>query len=198
MLGNSAIDIQLHDTYFVVAHFHIVMGVAAFFGMFAGVYHWFPRFFGRFMNDTLGYIHFYVTLIGGYAIFFPMHFMTGLPRRYYTFANFETFNNFNFLTQFISIAAIIVFFAQLLFIVNFFYSIFKGRRVDVTKTEDGYTYGNPWEATTLEWTAPIERIHGNWPGEIPSVYRWPYDYSVNGKTYTPQSTPLAPGEIEHK
>ena len=198
MLGNSPIDIQLHDTYFVVAHFHIVMGVAAFFGMFAGVYHWFPRFYGRFMNDTLGYIHFYITLIGGYAIFFPMHFMTGLPRRYYTFANFETFNNFNFLTQFISICAIVVFTAQILFVVNFFYSIFKGRKVDVERTEDGHTYGNPWDGTTLEWTAPIERIHGNWPGEIPSVHRWPYDYSVNDKPYISQDTPLAPGEVEHK
>ncbi len=191
MLGNSAIDIQLHDTYFVVAHFHIVMGVAAFFGMFAGVYHWFPRFYGRYMNDTLGYIHFYITLIGGYAIFFPMHFMTGLPRRYYAFTNFETFSNFNGLVEFISICAIIVFLAQILFIVNFFYSIFKGRKLEGE-------YNNPWGGNTLEWTAPVERIHGNWPGEIPTVYRWPYDYSVNGKDFTPQSVPLAPGEVEHK
>jgi cytochrome c oxidase subunit 1 len=191
MLGNSAIDIQLHDTYFVVAHFHIVMGVAAFFGMFAGVYHWFPRFYGRFMNDTLGYIHFYITLIGGYAIFFPMHFMTGLPRRYYTFSNFETFSSFDGLVVFISIAAMIVFLAQILFIVNFFYSIFKGRKVEGEVC-------NPWGGTTLEWTAPVERIHGNWPGEIPSVHRWPYDYSVNGKDFITQDTPLAPGEVEHK
>jgi cytochrome c oxidase subunit 1 len=191
MLGNSAIDIQLHDTYFVVAHFHIVMGVAAFCGMFAGVYHWFPRFYGRFMNETLGLIHFWVTLIGAYAIFFPMHFMTGLPRRYFSFANFETFNNFNNLTEFISIAAIVVFFAQLVFIVNFFYSIFKGRKLEGE-------YNNPWGGTTLEWTAPVERLHGNWPGEIPTVYRWPYDYSVNGRSFIPQDEPLAPGEVEHK
>src|ERR1700754_2728922 len=94
-LGNSTIDIHVHDTMFVIAHFHIVMGVSAFFGMFAGVYHWFPRLYGRFMNETLGQIHFYITLIGAYSIFLPMHFMTGLPRRYYTYANFETFNNFN-------------------------------------------------------------------------------------------------------
>lgn len=191
MLGNSAIDIQLHDTYFVVAHFHIVMGVAAFFGMFAGVYHWFPRMYGRFMNDTLGYIHFYITLIGGYAIFFPMHFMTGLPRRYYSFANFDTFNSFDSLVVFISVAAIVVFAAQILFIVNFFYSIFYGRKVEGE-------YANPWGGTTLEWTAPVARIHGNWDGEIPSVYRWPYDYSVNGKDFTPQNVPLAAGEEEHK
>lgn len=191
MLGNSAIDIQLHDTYFVVAHFHVVMGVAGFFGMFAGVYQWFPRMYGRFMNDTLGYIHFYVTLIGSYAIFFPMHFMTGLPRRYYSFANFDTFNSFDSLVVFISVAAIIVFLAQILFVVNFFYSIFKGRKVEGE-------YANPWEANTLEWTAPVARIHGNWPGEIPHVYRWPYDYSVNGRDFTPQNVPLAPGEEEHK
>ena len=191
MLGNSAIDIQLHDTYFVVAHFHIVMGVAAFFGMFAGVYHWFPRFYGRFMNETLGLIHFWITLIGGYAIFFPMHFMTGLPRRYYTFANFETFNNFDNLVVFISVAAMVVFATQLLFIVNFFYSIFKGRKVEGEVC-------NPWGGTTLEWTAPVERLHGNWPGEIPTVHRWPYDFNVNGRDFIPQTEPLKPGEVEHK
>jgi cytochrome c oxidase subunit 1 len=191
MLGNSAIDIQLHDTYFVIAHFHIVMGVAAFFGMFAGVYHWFPRFYGRYMNETLGLIHFWITLIGGYAIFFPMHFMTGLPRRYYTFANFETFNNFDNLLVFISVAAIIVFLAQILFIVNFFYSIFNGRKVEGEVC-------NPWGGTTLEWTAPVERLHGNWPGEIPTVHRWPYDYNTNGRDFIPQTEPLKAGEVEHK
>jgi cytochrome c oxidase subunit 1 len=189
LLGNSAIDIQLHDTMFVVAHFHIVMGVSAFFGMFAGVYHWFPRLFGRFMNETLGQIHFYITLIGAYLIFFPMHFMTGLPRRYYTYANFETFNNFNHLAAFISVAAILVFVAQLIFVINFFYSIFKGRKLEGE-------YANPWGATTLEWTAPVERLHGNWPGEIPTVERWPYDYSKNGRDFIPQTEALAPGETE--
>lgn len=198
ILGNSAIDIQLHDTMFVVAHFHIVMGVAAFFGMFAGVYHWFPRLYGKYMNETLGLIHFYVTLIGAYAIFFPMHFMTGLPRRYYTYANFETFNNFNFLAEFISIAAIIVFLGQLVFVVNFFYSIFKGRKVEAEKTVDGYGYANPWGTTTIEWSAPIDRLHGNWPGDIPSVHRWPYDYSVNGREFIPQVEPLKPGEVPHE
>ncbi|HLP51208.1 MAG TPA: cbb3-type cytochrome c oxidase subunit I [Chitinophagales bacterium] len=197
ILGNSAIDIQLHDTMFVVAHFHIVMGVSAFFGMFAGVYHWFPRLYGRYMNETLGQIHFYGTLIGAYAIFFPMHFMTGLPRRYYTYANFETFNNFNFLAEFISIAAIVVFFVQLVFVVNFFYSIFKGRKVLAERTVDGYGYANPWGSTSIEWSAPIERLHGNWPGDIPEVHRWPYDYAVNGREFIPQTEPLKPGELSH-
>jgi len=198
ILGNSALDIQLHDTMFVVAHFHIVMGVAAFFGMFAGVYHWFPRLYGRFMNETLGQIHFYVTLLGAYAIFFPMHFMTSLPRRYYTYANFETFNNFNHLAAFISVAAIVVFLGQLIFVVNFFYSIFKGRKVTGEKAADGYEYANPWGATSMEWTAPIERLHGNWPGDIPEIHRWPYDYATKGREFIPQTEPLKPGEVEHE
>jgi cytochrome c oxidase subunit 1 len=189
-LGNSAIDIQLHDTYFVVAHFHIVMGVAAFFGMFAGIYHWFPKMFGRFMNSTLGYIHFFATLIGSYLIFFPMHFMTGLPRRYYVHTEFQSFQNFAELNEFISIMAIIVFLAQLIFVVNFFYSIFKGRPM----TEENK---NPWGANSLEWTTPVERIHGNWPGKIPEVHRWAYDYEVNGKDHIPQTEPLKEGEQAH-
>jgi cytochrome c oxidase subunit 1 len=190
ILGNSSIDIQLHDTMFVVAHFHIVMGIAAFFGMFAGVYHWFPRLYGRYMNETLGQIHFYITLIGAYCIFFPMHFMTGLPRRYYSYANFETFNNFNNLAAFMSIVAIIVFLGQILFVVNFFYSIFKGRKLEGE-------YANPWDSNTLEWTAPVERLHGNWPGDIPAVYRWPYDYSMGEHDCNPQTVPLRPGEHQH-
>ena len=190
ILGNSSIDIQLHDTMFVVAHFHIVMGIAAFFGMFAGVYHWFPRLYGRYMNETLGQIHFYVTLVGAYCIFFPMHFMTGLPRRYYSYTNFESFNNFNNLAAFMSIVSIIVFLAQILFVVNYFYSIFKGRKLEGE-------YANPWDSNSLEWTAPVERIHGNWSGDIPEVHRWPYDYSVNGRAFTPQTEPLKDGEAAH-
>ncbi len=155
-LGNAPIDIQLHDTYFVVAHFHIVMGVAAFFGMFAGIYHWYPKMYSRFMNETLGKIHFWGTLIGAYAIFWPMHYigMAGVPRRYYSFDSFDAFKHFGQMNQFITVAAILVFFVQLLFVINFFYSIWYGRKM---KTK------NPWGANTLEWTTPIEPIHGNWP-----------------------------------
>ncbi len=187
-LGNSAIDIPLHDTYFVVAHFHIVMGVAAFFGMFAGVYHWFPKMFGRHLNDTMGYIHFYGTLIGAYAIFFPMHFMTGIPRRYARFDSFEFANNFTGLNKFISIMAMIVFVLQLMFVINVVYSSLRGRRMKSI---------NPYGATTLEWTTPVEHFHGNWAGELPEVHRWPYDYAVNGQEFIPQTTPLSEGEISH-
>ncbi|QHS64042.1 cytochrome c oxidase subunit I [Chitinophaga agri] len=186
-LGNSSIDIHLHDTYFVIAHFHIVMGVSAFFGTFAGVYHWFPKMFGRYLNNTLAYIHFWTTLIGAYLIFWPMHYegIAGMPRRYYDYASWESFKQFSDLNQFISIVVIIVFAAQLMFVFNFFYSIFKGRKVTTT---------NPWSSTTLEWTTPINPGHGNWPGEIPEVYRWPYDYSKNGKDFVPQTVPLSPDE----
>ncbi len=185
-LGNSAIDIQLHDTYFVVAHFHIVMGIAAFFGMFAGVYHWFPRMYGRFMNETLGKIHFWGTMIGAYAIFWPMHYMgmAGVPRRYYQFDNFDAFSHFTAMNQFITVAAIIVFSLQMLMVINFFYSIFYGKK---------QTELNPYDANTLEWTAPIHAGHGNWPGAIPHVHRWAYDYSKGGRNIH-QTEPLNPGE----
>ncbi len=184
-LGNSAIDIQLHDTMFVVAHFHIVMGMAAFYGMFAGIYHWFPKMFGRYMNNTLGYIHFYTTLVGSYMIFFPMHFMVGLPRRYYSYENFETFGQFGKVNSFMSLFSIIVFVAQIIFVINFFYSIYKGRKSKSL---------NPWDSTTLEWTTPMHPGHGNWPGEIPEVHRWPYDYGKNGESFIPQTVPLREGE----
>ncbi len=186
-LGNSAIDIQMHDTYFVVAHFHIVMGVAAMFGMFAGIYHWYPKMFGRFMNETLGKLHFWVTMVGAYAIFWPMHYigMAGVPRRYYRFDGFEAFGQFTTMNQFITIAAIIVFAAQVLFIINFFWSQNKGRK---------QTTKNPWQATTLEWTTPIEAGHGNWEGNIPTVHRWAYDYGKDGNDFIPQIAPLTDKE----
>src|SRR5687767_569509 len=189
-LGNSTLDIHLHDTYFVIAHFHIVMGVAGFFGMFAGIYHWFPKMFGRFMNNTMSYIHFWVTMIGSYLIFWPMHYegLAGMPRRYLDYSNWVSFNQFGDLNKFISTVAMIVFAVQLLFLFNFFYSIFKGRKVTVK---------NPWGATTLEWTTPIIAGHGNWPGEIPEVHRWAYDYSKDGREYISQTEPVTPDEKPH-
>ncbi len=192
-LGNSALDIHLHDTYFVIAHFHLVMGVAAFFGMFAGIYHWFPKMFGRFMNNTLGYIHFFITFIGAYLIFWPQHYegIAGMPRRYYDYSAWKSFAQFNDLNKFISIVVVIVFFTQLLFVFNFFISIFKGRKC---------TSSNPWGSTTLEWTT--EKLvpgHGNWEGNIPEVHRWPYDYKDdgNGNDFVPQTVPLKEGEEAH-
>jgi len=187
-LGNSSIDIRLHDTYFVVAHFHLVMGVAAFFGMFAGIYHWFPKMFGRYMNQTLGYIHFWGTIAAAYLIFYPMHFEIALPRRYYTHSGFETFSGFESLNMFISTMAIISFALQLLFVFNFFYSIWYGRKVRDL---------NPYNANTLEWTTPLRPGHGNWEGDIPEVHRWPYDYNKHGREFIPQTEPLTQYEREH-
>lgn len=184
-LGNSAVDIQLHDTYFVVAHFHLVMGSASFFGMIAGVYHWFPKMFGRMMNDNLGYVHFWLTFVGVYLVFFPMHYIgiAGFPRRYYTWTTFEAFSGFADLNMLVSIAAIITLSAQFIFLFNFFYSVFRGKLAPA----------NPWNSTTLEWTTPRFPGHGNWPGAIPNVYRWPYDYSKPGakEDFIPQTIPFS-------
>lgn len=191
-VGNSALDIHLHDTYFVIAHFHLVMGVAAFFGMFAGVYHWYPKMFGRYLNPTLGYIHFFITIISAYLIFWPMHYagMAGMPRRYYDYSAWQTYKPYQAMNAFITIFAVVAFFGQLLFVFNFFVSMFRGKKV---------TTQNPWDSTTLEWTTPIHPGHGNWEGPIPEVYRWPYDYrdDGNGNDFIPQNVPLRPGEEEH-
>ena len=188
ILGDSTLDINVHDTYFVVAHFHLVMGISALYGMFAGIYHWFPKMFGRMLNKNLGYIHFWVTAVCAYGVFFPMHFigMAGLPRRYYTNTNFPLFDDLQNVNVIITVFALIGGAFQLVFLYNFFSSIFYGKK----------TVQNPWKSNTLEWTAPIEHIHGNWPGELPEVHRWPYDYSKPGhdEDFVPQNVPMKEGE----
>ena len=188
ILGDSALDINVHDTYFVVAHFHIVMGLSAIFGMFAGVYHWFPKMYGRMMNKSMGYTHFWLTFITAYGVFFPMHFlgMAGLPRRYYSNTAFPMFDNLADINILITYFAIIGGSAQLIFIFNFFYSIWRGPKATQ----------NPWRANSLEWTTPVEHLHGNWPGDVPVVHRWAYDYSKPGaeEDFVPQNVPLAEGE----
>ncbi len=190
ILGDSTLDINVHDTYFVVAHFHLVMGISALYGFFAGVYHWFPKMFGRMMNKNLGYIHFWVTAICAYGVFYPMHFigMAGLPRRYYTNSNFPLFDDLADVNQVITAFAMIGAAFQIVFMWNFFTSIFYGKKA----------VQNPWRSNTLEWTAPVEHIHGNWPGELPTVHRWPYDYSKPGHDddFVPQTTPMKDGEVE--
>ena len=188
ILGDSALDINVHDTYFVVAHFHIVMGLSAIYGMFAGVYHWFPKMYGRMMNKSMGYAHFWLTFITAYGVFFPMHFlgMAGLPRRYYSNTAFPMFDNLADINVLITYFAIIGGAAQLIFIFNFFYSIWRGPKAKQ----------NPWRGNSLEWTTPVEHMHGNWPGDIPVVHRWAYDYSKPGaeEDFVPQNVPLAEGE----
>ena len=196
ILADSALDIQVHDTMFVVAHFHVVMGMSAILGMFAGVYHWFPKMYGRMMNTKLGFIHFWITLVSAYGVFLPMHFVGigGAPRRYYDYSVYESFDGEQFemimdLNVIISIFAIVGAIGQIIFLYNFFYSIKNGQK----------SVQNPWKSNTLEWTTPVEHIHGNWPGELPTVHRWPYDYSKPGADddFIMQDVPLKDGEEEH-
>lgn len=188
ILGDSTLDINVHDTYFVIAHFHLVMGISALYGMFAGIYHWFPKMYGRMLNKNLGYIHFWVTAVCAYGVFFPMHFigLAGLPRRYYTNTNFPLFDDLQNVNVLITTFALVGGAFQLVFLYNFFSSIFYGKKA----------VQNPWKSTTLEWTTPVEHIHGNWPGEIPHVYRWPYDYSNpnHDVDFVPQNVPMKEGE----
>ncbi|MES2592557.1 MAG: cbb3-type cytochrome c oxidase subunit I [Bacteroidota bacterium] len=190
ILADSALDIPIHDTYFVVAHFHIVMGVSAILGMLAGVYHWFPKLFLRHMNKKLGYVHFWGTFISAYGVFFPMHFLglAGLPRRYYSNTAFPMFDDLVDINILMTGFAILGAVAQIIFLFNFFYSIFRGPKSEV----------NPWNSNTLEWTTPMENTHGNWPGALPVVHRWPYDYSKPGKEqdFVMQTVPLAEGEVD--
>ena len=187
-LGNVIVDVPLSDTYFVVAHFHMVMGVSPILVIFGGIYHWYPKITGRMLNDTIGKAHFWITAIGTYAIYFPMHYLgfVGVPRRYY---HNEPLGESAFyppsaelLNQGISIAAFIVGAAQLLFVYNLFVSYWRGRP----------SGDNPWEACSLEWRTPqTPPVHGNWSDSLPTVHRWAYDYSVPGEKedFVPQDVP---------
>lgn len=182
-LGNATSDIQLHDTYFVVGHFHFMIGGVTLLALFAGTYYWFPKMFGRMMNERLGKVHFWLTLLAFYGVFLTQHFLGlgGMPRRYYQFTRFEFLQSLQDLNRFVSICAFVLGAAQLLFLVNFFWSLFRGARAEP----------NPWRAATLEWTAPSPPPHGNWGASPPEVHRWPYDYSLPGaqQDYVPQTVP---------
>ena len=181
-LAQPAVDTSLHATYFVVAHFHMVMGVAAIFGMFAGTYFWFPKMFGRMMNETWGKVHFWFTFVGVYCIFMPMHFIgiEGAIRRYSTWTD-------NYLIpmipvhKFMTLWALITGAAQFIFLINVFWSMFKGEKASV----------NPWEGTSLEWTVPSPPPWDNFAGKHPVVYHGPYEYAVPGaaKDYVMQDSP---------
>jgi cytochrome c oxidase subunit 1 len=167
-LGNATADIQLHDTYFVVGHFHLMIGGVTVFGMFAAIYFWFPKMFGRMMNEKLGRVHFWITSIGYYLIFLTQHFvgLQGAPRRYYSFGSYEYLERIATSNVFISVAAFVVITAQALFLANFVWSMFRGKVAS----------RNPWNATTLEWSLPSPPPHGNF-ATPPVVHRWPYEYS---------------------
>jgi cytochrome c oxidase subunit I len=172
VLGQSSLDLAMHDSYFVTAHFHLVMGVASIFGMFAATYFWFPKMFGRFMSERIGRIHFWITFVGVYAIFVPFHTMgiRGMPRRFSSFGEYEFLRNVDPLVMLVTIAAIITISAQLLFYFNVFWSMFKGEKAG----------DNPWEATTLEWNTTSPPPHDNFAGVLPTVYHGPYEFAVPG------------------
>ncbi|WP_041946621.1 cytochrome c oxidase subunit I [Variovorax paradoxus] len=173
-LGNVSVDIPLSGTYFVVAHFHMVMGVAPLLVVFGGIYHWFPKVTGRMLDDRLGRLHFWITFLGTYLIYFPMHYLgvLGMPRRYYNFDGYKFIPPSAFsLNTFITVVALIVGVAQLLFIANLAWSAWRGRRADA----------NPWRAASLEWQTPATPPgHGNWGPRLPVVYRWAYAYGEPG------------------
>ena len=184
-LGNVSVDVPLSDTFFVVAHFHMVMGVSPVLVIFGAIYHWYPKIFGRMWNETLGKLHFWITFLGVYAIFLPMHYLgiLGVPRRYYALGETGFIPpSVHLANEWISIAALIVFAAQGLFFFNMIWSLFRGPRADP----------NPWGAASLEWQTPqTPPDHGNWGATLPTVYRWPYDYSVPGapRDFIPQTEP---------
>jgi cytochrome c oxidase subunit 1 len=184
-LGNVSVDVPLSGTYFVVAHFHMVMGVSPILVIFGAIYHWYPKITGRMWNDTLGKIHFWFTFLGTYAIYFPMHYLglLGMPRRYYEYGPTAFIpDSAHYLNVFITTAALIVGASQLIFFYNMITSYFYGEKAG----------SNPWRATTLEWQTPdTPAAHGNWGPKLPVVYRWAYDYSVPGapEDFIPQNVP---------
>ena len=189
-LAQPTIDLYFHDGWFVVAHFHFVMGVAAIFGMFGALFFWFPKMFGRFLNETLGKVHFWMTFVGVYLIFMPMHWLglLGINRRYSAFEAYSPSVRAQIMPiqRFITAAAVVTISAQLIFLINFIWSLWKGR----TCKEE-----NPWHATTLEWSVPSPPPFDNFGGREPVVYRAAYEFSVPGaaEDYVPQH--IAPERV---
>lgn len=180
-LGSAWTDIQLHDTYFVVGHFHFTMAMSPLFAAFAGVYYWFPRFFGRMMNEKLGKIHFWFTIAGTYLVFLTMHILGvgGMIRHTYDPTQYDVMRYMQPLNVFITYCAFALAASQLIFVFNFVWSFFKGPQAEA----------NPWKANTLEWQAPTPIPHGNWGDTVPVVHRWPYDYGEIGgaQDFVPQT-----------
>ena len=191
LLGQSALDIHFHDTMFVVAHFHLIMAGAALFGVFGATAYWFPKMFGRMMNEKLGKAHFWFTFITYYGTFFPMHYIgiAGHMRRIYDPYQYQFLAPLKSINEFITVSAFILGLSQILFFVNFFWSAFKGKKASE----------NPWEANGLEWSTTSPPPHGNWPGAIPAVHRWPYEYSnpAAPRDHVMQHEPPFAGEAKH-
>jgi cytochrome c oxidase subunit 1 len=179
------VDIFIHDTYYIVAHFHyVVAGII--FALFAAVYYWFPKMFGRQMNQTVGKIHFWLTFIFFNGAFFPMHILGvgGHMRRIYNPLQYDFLHPLQPINVFITVSAFLLGSSQILFVLNFFWSLFAGKQAE----------WNPWQANTLEWAAPSPPPHGNWGEALPVVYGGPYEYSPPGisEDYLPQTHPRSP------
>jgi cytochrome c oxidase subunit I len=191
-LGNVSVDVPLSGTYFVVAHFHMVMGVSPILVVFGALYHWYPKITGKMWNEKLGKLHFWLTFVGTYLIYFPMHYLgfLGMPRRYYEYGQTALVpHSAHMLNAFITVVALAVGVSQLIFFYNMIWSYFYGPKAE----------GNPWKAASLEWQTPeTPPAHGNWGPKLPTVYRWAYDYSVPGAPddFIPQNVP-ADGTSRH-
>ena len=187
-LGNATADMQLHDTYFVVGHFHMMIGGVTLLATFGAIYFWFPKMFGRSMNEPLGKLHFWLTFAPFFTIFFMQHFLglQGAPRRYYAFTAYDYLRNTRIQNEVISIAAIVLVSGQLVFLANFVWSLFRGH----------VAAANPWGATTLEWTVASPPPHGNF-ADTPVVSRWAYEYGldVGGADFADQTMPAAVAEV---
>jgi len=181
-LGNATADMQLHDTYFVVGHFHLMIGGVTMLGTFAAIYYWFPKMFGRLMHEGLGKVHFWLTFLPFITVFFMQHFLglQGAPRRYYAFATYEFLRETHWQNEVISSVAFVLMGAQFIFVANFVWSLMAGR----------IPAPNPWRAATLEWETASPPPHGNFE-TIPNVHRWAYEYSIEGaaEDFTPQTVP---------
>jgi cytochrome c oxidase subunit 1 len=189
-LGNVTVDLPLSDTYFVIGHFHLVMGVSPILVIFAALYHWYPKLTGKMFNERLGQLHFWCTLIGTYVVYLPMHYIgiLGVPRRYFAYGSDFIPESAYTLNEIITIAAIFTAVSQLLFFINVFWSMKYGKP----------SGGNPWDATSLEWQTPdTPAKHGNWGHDLPVVHRWPYDYNVPGESadFIPQTVPARDGVV---
>jgi cytochrome c oxidase subunit 1 len=182
-LGNATADMQLTDTYFVVGHFHMMIGGVTLMATFAGIYFWFPKMFGRMMNESLGKLHFWLTFAPFFTIFFLQHFLgiQGAPRRYYAYTAYDFLRETRGQNLLISLAAMLLVGGQIVFLVNFVWSLVRGAAAAA----------NPWQATTLEWTTASPPPHGNFGETMPTVHRWAYEYGVDGADgdYATQSVP---------
>jgi cytochrome c oxidase subunit 1 len=184
-LGNVVVDVPLSDTYFVIGHFHMVMGVSPVLVLFGAIYHWFPKITGKMFNETMGKWHFWLTFLGTYSIYLPMHYLgiLGVPRRYFAYGTTDFIpESAEWMNAGITVSALIVGVVQLIFLVNVFWSLKYGKKADP----------NPWRSCTLEWQTPeTPPKHGNWGHDLPVCYRWAYDYSVPGadRDFIPQNVP---------